>query len=154
MNPAHLHLALNHLPIMGVPLAFLVLLWGYIRKESAVLRVGMILAVLIGIATVPVYLSGEPAEDKVEQIQGVEKSLIEPHEDAATIALILTSISALGSLFILIRRRGVPTPSPEVALLLALLAVNAGALFWTGLKGGAIHHQEIRTENFSSTFTT
>lgn len=36
MNDAHIHLIVNHLPIVGVLIGFLVLLFGYILKNHQV----------------------------------------------------------------------------------------------------------------------
>ena len=75
MNPAHLHLMVNHVPVFGTIFAALLIGWGLLRKSEDVLRLGLILAVLIGIATWGVQLTGEPAEHALAGTQGFQRRL-------------------------------------------------------------------------------
>lgn len=75
VSPAHLHLLLNHIPILGTLLfAPLVLLWGLWRRWREVTQVGVALTVLLALAAVPVYLTGESAEEQLEGRQPVARS--------------------------------------------------------------------------------
>ena len=60
LSPAHLHLVLNHIPVLGTMLfAPLVLVWGLLRRSRDVTQIGLLLAVLLAITTIPIYLTGE-----------------------------------------------------------------------------------------------
>ena len=83
MNLAHLHLALNHIPVIGIPLALVVLVYGILRTEANVQKLALMLLSTLGVITLGVYLTGEPAEKTIEHLPGIAESLIERHEDAA-----------------------------------------------------------------------
>jgi hypothetical protein len=145
MNPANLHLILNHVPILGTAAGFLLLAWAAMGRNAEVRRLGFLVLVLAAVAALPVYLSGEPAEQAVEHLPGVTESRIERHEDSAkrSFALIegLGAVSLAG-LFIG-RRRRIPTWLAVTTLVLSLFtAVQVG---WTGHLGGQIRHSEIRS---------
>ncbi len=48
--------------------------------------------VFLALVTVPVYLSGEPAEEIVEDLAGVPHAFIEEHEEIAKVTLIATEV--------------------------------------------------------------
>ena len=50
LSPVHLHLVLNHIPVLGTLLfAPLVLFWGLLRRSRDVTHVGLLLAVLLAV---------------------------------------------------------------------------------------------------------
>ncbi len=71
VNVAHLHLVLNHFPIIGVILTLPWLAYALFFKNASILRASLITLVAIALITIPVYLSGEGAEDIVEKLPGV-----------------------------------------------------------------------------------
>lgn len=83
MDGAHFHLMLNHFPIIGMTFAspLLLLAWG--TKSEDLIRVGLGLVSLTGLLAVATFLTGEPAEEVVENLPGVAKRLITIHEEAA-----------------------------------------------------------------------
>ena len=145
MNGAHLHLLVNHVPVLGTFLALALLLAALPRGSAAWARNAFRLLVALGVATLGVFLTGEPAEETVEDIAGVAESLIERHEEAAlaaTIALGALAAFALGAL-LWFRRR----PLPRWVVLAATVGtlVIAGMMGWTANLGGQIRHTEIRS---------
>jgi uncharacterized membrane protein len=146
MNPAHAHLIMNHLPVLGVPFGVMVLIYGLARKSDEVKKLGLLVLILAALASAPVYLTGLWAKDQVENLPGISSGLIDAHHDAATVALvsaILLGVLSLAGLT-LYRKK----PRLAGALLWASLAsaLAVSALFaWTGNLGGQIHHPEIRT---------
>ncbi|MFN0138735.1 MAG: hypothetical protein ACKVQW_01445 [Pyrinomonadaceae bacterium] len=146
MDPLHIHLLLNHFPVIGTIIGIALLVLGFFTKSDAIKRAS--LAVVFGIAllTIPVYLTGEPAEERVEKSVGVSKALIEEHEDAAMPALIaieVTGVVALIGLFVSFRAPRFATVSFAAALILSL--VTFGLMARTANLGGQIRHVEIRT---------
>src|SRR6185436_11780477 len=53
LNPAHLHLMLNHIPLFGALFAALLIGWGLLRKSEDVLRLGLVLGFVVGGAIGP-----------------------------------------------------------------------------------------------------
>ncbi|MGB7208450.1 MAG: hypothetical protein WBD27_07310 [Pyrinomonadaceae bacterium] len=146
MDALHIHLLLNHFPVIGTLIGLTLLVLGFVSKSDAIKRAS--LAVFLGIAllTIPVYLTGEPAEESVERSVGVSKALIEDHEDAAMPALIameITGFFALIGLFVSFRAPRFANVSFAAALILSL--VTFGLMARTANLGGQIRHVEIRS---------
>lgn len=145
MNAAHLHIILNHIPVIGIPMGAALLLYGVIRKSEEVKRVSLLVFIIVGLITVPTFLAGKAAEDIVEHLPGVSENLIETHEEAATVGLVATSALALlaaGGL-----ARSLFAGSLGTLFTILLLAVSFGVSGWLGRVanlGGKIRHTELR----------
>jgi len=147
MNAAHVHLVLNHLPIAGIGFAIPLLLLGWMLGREDFSRAGFLLVVLAGIATIPVFLSGESAADVVKRLPGVSEAVIERHEDAAgfTIGAVgATAIVAAVGLAGKFLKKNLLRIFLPVTLLLCV--VSTVALAWTNNLGGQIQHSEIRSK--------
>jgi uncharacterized membrane protein len=144
MSAAHVHLLLNHFPIVGglVVLALLALAW--VRRDDTLFRAGLWLVLAITLLGVATYLTGEPAEHVLEARGGFSEEWVEPHEEAAIWALVLYGLLGAGALYALVRyaRRAIPRSLGTGLVLLALLAVAAAAR--VGWLGGKISHEELR----------
>ena len=146
MNATHVHLVLNHFPIAGIIFAIPLLGFGWARNREDFSRAGLLLVVLSGIVSVPVFLSGEPSEHIVEKLAGVSKAAIERHEDAAKVAVwlvVAAAAASLGTLMAGLRGKNILRKTVPLTLLLCLGA--AGMLAWTNNVGGRIRHPEIDT---------
>src|SRR4051812_5555004 len=97
LNAAHLHIMLNHIPLFGALFAALLIAWGLLRKSEDVLRLGLALGFVVGIATYGVMLTGEPAEHVIEHMAGVSRRLIHAHEEAADWATYVIAAAGLVS---------------------------------------------------------
>ena len=142
MNPAGLHLVLNHFPPILDFAALLVLAFGLFHRNTAVVRTALILLVLAGIMAVPVFLSGEPAEDVMRDLEGVNARAIHPHEEAADWAfwlLVAQGVIALAAL-VMFRARDLPRWMLVLVLIVSIVALLA--TWRTALLGGRIHHPE------------
>ena len=145
LSPAHLHLMINHIPVLGPPFLAILLIIGLLRKSPEILRAGLFLTVALSLATVPVYLTGEPAEHQVEEMTWADEDLIHEHEERAEKGFLAAlATGALALIFLFLARGGRQIrPAAAILVLLALLACSA--LFgWTALAGGEIRHEEIR----------
>lgn len=145
MNAAHLHLMLNHVPVFGSIFAALLIGWGLLRKSEEVLRLGLIVAVLIGVATWGVQLTGEPAEHALAGAAGFQRRLAHAHEEAAEIStyvIALSGVLALVTLVLMRRRRSAAKVLAAVTLVVAL--AGFGLVSRAALLGGEIMHPEAR----------
>ena len=145
MTWAHVHLAINHLPVVLVPVAIAMLSTAWVMKNTELRKAGLAWLVVAAITGGGAYFSGEPAEDVVEDLPGVSKPAIEAHEEAALLAAVATGAAGVLALGALVIGRG-PVPAPgwlfvttvAVGLLAAALMVRTANL------GGRISHPEIR----------
>lgn len=151
MNQTHIHLLITHLPIFGSILGGLVLAHGLWTKSNqtkiAAYNIFIISAIGAGIA----YLTGEAAEDTVENIQGIAKNMIDEHEDFAVFALvssIILGVASIGGLFLTLRKSALTSTAAIVILFISL--ISFGLVARTGYLGGQIRHTEI---NNSATTT-
>lgn len=150
MNPAHLHIVLNHIPVIGIPFGAGLLIWGFLRKSQELKTTALLVFVAIALVTIPIYLSGKAAEDLVEDLPGVSERLIENHETAATIALIATSVlGGLALVRLLMASRLAAIGGPMTVLVFVLSLGVAGWLGRTAHLGGQIRHSEIRDSSVS-----
>ena len=144
-DPVHLHLLLNHLPVVGTAFTLVLLLVAFAKNNAELKRVGLAFLVLIALLAVAVYLTGKSAEESVMQMEGFEESIIERHAGAAQWAFgaqVVLGVFALGGLFL--SRRGQPLPKWCMALLLVLTLAVGGLMARTANLGGEIRHPEIR----------
>lgn len=150
MNAAHLHVILNHIPIVGVPIGFALMLYGLLRGSTEVKRASLLVFIAMGVIAIPTFLSGQSAEDIVEHLPGVTHDVIENHETAGTIALGLTASLGGVALAALVWSWRTAAVSGLVAVLLLLgSGAVSGWLAWTGNLGGKIRHTEFRPGGFT-----
>lgn len=144
MSWGHLHLVLNHVPVIGTFLSLLLLLVAFVRKSEELKKVTLALLVLIALVTIPVYLTGESAEEMIEHFPDISEAMIERHENAALFSLIAVEVAgiiALAGLLIFGRKKGLGNLLALVTL--ALSMIGGGLLAWTANLGGQIRHTEI-----------
>lgn len=147
MSWAHIHLALNHVPVIGLPIVVLLLIWGLGRRNAELIRAAFGLLVLLALVTLVVQLTGEPAEELVEGLPGVLDSMVERHEEAALIGTIGISGLALLALFGWWRSRGGrPLARGYAAVVLIGGVLLSGYFGWVANLGGQIRHSEIRPQ--------
>jgi uncharacterized membrane protein len=142
-NAAYVHLVLNHIPVLGVIFGLALLAVGVLRRNETLLRAGWVTLVVVGLSAVPVYLSGEGAEEIVEHEPGVSHDTIEAHEEIATVSAVGAGALGLVSLAgLLLSRRPPGAPSWLRVLSLLLALVLSGLMGLTAYRGGQINHPE------------
>jgi hypothetical protein len=147
LNPAHLHLMLNHIPLFGALFATLLIGWGLLRKSEDVLRLGLGLAFVVGVATWGVMLTGEPAEEIVERMADVSRRTIHEHEEAAEWATYVIAAAGVVSLLalLMVRRRHRAGRGLSI-LALVISLVGFAAVSRAAFLGGEIRHPEARPD--------
>jgi len=144
MNWAHVHLILNHIPVLGTLFGLAILAWALLRRNEALQRVALATFVVVALAAIPVFLTGEPSEELVEDLAGTAEAAIESHEEAAVLALVaveLLGVLALAALLVF-RKLGIPRWLVSAALVVAVVTV--GLMAQTATLGGRIRHAELR----------
>ena len=146
MNTAHLHLLLNHVPVIGTAVAVALLGYAVARKSEELTRVSLGMLAILAVVGIGVFQTGEPAEEQVEGLAGVEEARIERHEEAAlaaTLLLAATGVVALGGL-IALRREGPRLVGRVGRWTLVLALAPTAAMAYAAYLGGQIRHTEIR----------
>ena len=143
MDPQQLHLWVNHVPVAGSFWILVVLLAAAARPGLALSRVALGLTVLLSLAVVATYLTGEPAEEKVEHLSGVVASAIEEHEETAKRALAVGIVAGVAALVGLALTRGRPKNRWPLLPSIVLMGLCALLLALTAHQGGKIHRPEL-----------
>jgi hypothetical membrane protein len=79
MNWAHVHLIINHIPVLGVLGGILLLGYAIVRKSDEATMLSFVLFALVALATIGVFVAGEEAEDMVKNLPGVTEAYIGNH---------------------------------------------------------------------------
>jgi uncharacterized membrane protein len=149
MTGAHLHLVLNHVPVVLVPVAIVMLLYAMARKSGDLTKGALALLIVSTLFGAGAFLTGEPAEEALKQIPEVSKEAIEAHQELATFAAGATVLAGVFALVVLLKwQPGGATPWTMIATLVVAFAA-AVLLAYTAYLGGRINHPELR-ENSSA----
>ena len=152
MNFAHIHLIMNHIPVIGIPMALAFLIHGLWTNNSGSQRFALLVLFVVAALVIPVYLTGEPAEHLLKHTAGsnVTEEVISPHEEAAEVALILTivtGVAAAGAIWFQKNEKFGRNASLGVVV---LAVVALGSLVYTANLGGQIRHTELRADGGAS----
>lgn len=146
MNQTHIHLLITHLPIFGSILGGLVLAHGLWTRSNQTNIAAYYLFILSSIGAGIAYLTGEGAEESVEDIPGVIEAAIKQHEEFALfalIALIVLGVASILGLYLTLRKS---TYSRTTALIILLISIiSFGLVARTGYLGGQIRHTELNS---------
>ena len=145
MNDAHLHMLVNHFPIIGLFFGFFILLFGIIKDNSTLKSTAYIIFIFCMIMGKVSMMTGDKAEHSVEDMAGFSHDYIHEHEEAAELFMkplyILGLVSVFG-LVSIIKKRG-----NQKFVSICILLIAAICLFLSknvGTTGGEIRHTEIR----------
>lgn len=145
MNDAHLHLVVNHFPIIGAILGLGILITGIVLKNNSVKNTAYSLFIVAAIFAALSMGTGEGAEEMVEDMPSIGKHIIHEHEEMAEkLAIVLYLLGLISIVGIFTNMKNKPK-----ANLVSYLAVSIGAVavflaLQTGTTGGEIRHTEIR----------
>lgn len=141
-----MHLFLNHVPVVGGIGALLLLAWGLLRRSTDVTLAALVALVAVGVITVPVFLTGTAARDRIEHLPGMTAERLDHHEEeaiAAIVGLEAAAAIAFAALFAWCTTRRYPM-FPAVAALVVGIAASL-LILRAASSGGKIRHGEIRT---------
>lgn len=139
MDLAHLHLILNHVPIVGFPFLLVLGIWAHLRNDDALRKFLYAMAIGLTLVAGGAFQTGEPAEDRAEAV-GIAEAVIHDHEEAAETAMAFAWVTAALAAVALFSV-GKPSVDKITATLFALsLVLTIVAFSWTGYVGGQIRH--------------
>lgn len=150
MNDAHLHLLVNHFPIIGTLFGLGILIAGMLLKNNSVKNTAYILFIVAAIFAAFSMGTGEGAEELVEDLPNIGKQIIHEHEEIAekfALIMYVTGFLGLLSLYTSIKNHKLAKTFSIITLIFALIAaVFAKSV---GTTGGEIRHTEIRAISLS-----
>jgi hypothetical protein len=145
MSAAHIHLLLNHIPILGTIFALLLLIYGMSKRSDDTKKASLGAFAITALITIPVYLTGDGAAEIVHNLPGVSTEIIGQHDSAATITIV--AIELLGAISLLglwLSRRMTEIKGWLIVAVLVLALISSGLAVWTGSLGGQVRHTEVR----------
>jgi uncharacterized membrane protein len=144
MDWVHIHILINHFPVVLVATGALATILAVVLQRRGVWLYAAVSLTLAGITVVPTYFTGEPADHALNDPWYVAKEAIHLHEQAAKISALLTLLAALVA--VVVWRRLVRYPRElrmprglRTAIVLTSLAA-AGGIGYTSWLGGRIVH--------------
>lgn len=148
MDQAHLHLVLNHFPILGTLFACILLFIGALKNNRTIQKVGLMTMFIVTIITIPAFLTGEAAEHATEHIAGSSHEMLEEHEELGEFAFlnILVIGAVAGLLFFFVHRNKHQDFRRLVWGMFGLTAYVFVLMAVVGNHGGKIRRPELRGE--------
>ncbi len=146
MTIAHVHLLLNHIPVLGAVVGLGLFLLSLVRKNDDLKRASLEVWFLVSLLTIPAYLSGNAAEQAIVERPDVAGALITAHEDAAVFAFILmqiTGVLAWLGLWQYRRNTAALTLRWTLSAVVIFSVLTVAAMARTATLGGEIRHPEI-----------
>jgi uncharacterized membrane protein len=145
MNDAHVHMVVNHFPIIGTIFGLGILITGIVMKNNVIKNVAYVLFCISAIFGFASMFTGEGAEEIAENLPSVTDQIIHEHEEMAEklalVLYVLAGISLVG-LYLNFKKHTKVNLVSYFAFVIALVAVFLGKQ--TGTTGGEVRHTEIR----------
>lgn len=145
MNNSHLHLVVNHLPIIFPIIGIILLLIGIFAKSEITKKNSYLIFFLGAITSVIAMATGEGAEETAEHLQGISENLIHTHEESAELFAGLSYFLGAVSLVALYSSFKNYIFSKYLSYFTLIIALTT--MFFAqkaGNTGGQIRHTEIR----------
>ena len=151
MNFSHLHLILNHFPIIGTIVGLGLFLVSFVGKNEDLRRSSYIIFAGVALITIPTFLSGYGAMLMIKG-PGVSDVLVQRHQGSAMLSFWFMEVTGAFSSIALWHSQLSSRPKNwVVAGVLLFSLVTAGLMARTGNTGGDIRHPEVRDEHELST---
>jgi uncharacterized membrane protein len=146
VNFAHIHLLLNHFPIIGTMIGLALLLVSFVGKNEDLRRSSYIVLAGIGLLVIPTFCTGFGAQQMIQNQPGVSNALIQRHEGAAMLSLWFMMATGAFAFVGLWQTHERSRPARwNVAAVLILSLLTMGLMARVGNTGGDIRHPEDGT---------
>jgi uncharacterized membrane protein len=144
MNLPHIHLLLNHFPIIGTIIGLGLLLFALIGKSEDLKRASLVILAGIALLALPTYMSGNGAAQVLQKLPTVSKNAIAAHNKAAMFAIVFIELLGMFAWLGLWQSRRFRRMSGwTIGTVLVVGAITVYFASVTGNTGGQIRHDEI-----------
>ena len=144
MDWAHIHIMINHFPVILTVTGAAAVLLAVGRPRRGVWLYAAVSLAMAALTVIPTYFTGEPAESALNRPWYVARGAIHTHENAAKIAALLVVLAGLVALVAwrrLVRYpRELRMPGGLRAAVVATSLAAAAAIGYASLLGGRIVH--------------
>ena len=148
MNDAHLHMVVNHFPIIGTILAIGILIAGLLNKNQSIINTAYVLFIIGAVFGILSMNTGEGAEELVEDMPSIGWKIIHEHEELAEkMALLLDALGILSLLGFYLQYKKNPKQKLVSYAILILSIASLFVIQKVGTSGGEIRHTEIRKQS-------
>lgn len=147
MNPAHLHLVVNHIPVFTTLIGTCILVWGMYKKSTAIRNIAFTLFIVGAVGAYVAVESGESAEEIVEELKIISNEKIHDHEEAAELALWFALATGVLSIMALAAEKLKLRFENSLHILILVSAFSTlGMLMYAANQGGKIRHPEAYSQ--------
>ena len=141
----HLHIVLNHFPLIGSVFVLGLLIASAYMKNDDMRRVSLILFVVLGLLAIPTYITGAAAGWAYQGRPDMSAQILAAHRDAALLAFTFLGLTGIVSWLVLWReRRYGRTSSAGFIAVLVLGFIALLTIIETGSLGGTVIRPELR----------
>ena len=145
MNFAHLHLLLNHFPVIGTTIGLGLWLTSFCGKNEGLKRGSLVVFATMALLAIPTFTSGVGARAMLKDDPSVSDVMIQRHEGAAMLSFWFMEVTGALSLVGLWEfHRKSRQSNWNVAAVLVFSLLTVGLMARTGNTGGEIRHPEVR----------
>jgi uncharacterized membrane protein len=144
MSLAHVHLLLNHFPIIGTMIGLALYVLALLAQSDHLKQASLLVLLGIAMLAFPTYLSGNAAAAEIQHLSGVSQDLIKEHQNSALLAFIFMELNGCFAWLGLWQFRRISrVPRWNLTVVLLLSVVTVLLMSTTGNTGGDIRHPEI-----------
>ena len=144
MGWPHIHLLINHVPVLGVMFGLILAIVAFWLNHGEFKKMALWVSLIAGAAAGLVYFTGEQAEEALLRAPGISQPLVLAHDDAAFYAVVAAvALAVLSLAALLLMRRKMPWPRWLAPAWFLVAVLTAGLISWTANLGGRIRHPEI-----------
>jgi uncharacterized membrane protein len=144
MNLAHLHLLLNHFPTVGTVIGLGLFLVALAGKNDDLKKASLAIFFAIALLAIPVYMTGNAAQEAIADRSEVSAASMERHQAAALLAFMFMELAGvLAWLGLWQYRRNSRPASWTLPAVLIVSLLTFGLMARAANMGGEIRHPEI-----------
>jgi len=147
VNIAHLHLLLNHVPTVGAVVAVGLLVMAFVRRSEPLKYVALEVLFAVAVVTLPAYMTGAAAYQKVRKMPGISDAAVRIHQDVALWGFTWMEFTGFLAWVALWQARRLGRAARGlVPVVLVLSIVSLAVMTRAATLGGDIRHPEVSTE--------